>query len=94
MDERKMIALRIQCIGRVQGVFFRASTKEQAVEYELNGWERNGPDGSVSIHAEGEASAVNKLLIWCEKGPQLANVTKGKDQRVNFEGFDSFDVIR
>ncbi len=44
-----MIAFRIKVTGRVQGVFFRASTKEKAEELGINGWVRNEPDGSVLI---------------------------------------------
>ena len=62
--------------GRVQGVFFRASTGEKADELGLTGWVRNTRDGSVEAVFEGEEGAVDEMLAWCHKGPSLAKVTK------------------
>lgn len=62
--------------GRVQGVFFRASTGGKADELGLTGWVRNTPEGNVEAVFEGEEGAVNEMLAWCRKGPPLAKVTK------------------
>ena len=69
---------RVRCIahGRVQGVFFRASTMEKAREYGLTGWVRNNPDGTVEAVFEGDEEAIEKMLQWCREGPPLAHVTK------------------
>ena len=60
--------------GRVQGVFFRASTLERAQELGLRGWVRNRPDGAVEIVAEGSEAAVAGLIEWCHHGPPSARV--------------------
>lgn len=61
--------------GEVQGVFFRASTREKAQELGLTGWVRNLPTGSVEVVAEGDAGALSELLAWCHQGPELAEVS-------------------
>ncbi|MEL6556795.1 MAG: acylphosphatase [Bacteroidota bacterium] len=66
----------IHCFGLVQGVFYRASTKEQANRLGLKGWVKNLPDSSVLINVYGKSSAVNDLINWCKKGPFLAKVSK------------------
>ena len=62
--------------GRVQGVFFRAHTKEKAEELGLKGWVRNLPDGRVEAVFEGEKSKIEKMIEWCHIGPSLARVEK------------------
>jgi acylphosphatase len=62
--------------GRVQGVFFRASTGEKADELGLTGWVRNARDGDVEAVFEGEEGAVDEMLAWCHRGPPLAKVMK------------------
>jgi acylphosphatase len=65
------------CIrGRVQGVWYRASTEQQARELGLRGWVRNRRDGSVEAVAEGEDEAVEALVRWCHQGPPLARVSE------------------
>ncbi|HDP25429.1 MAG TPA: acylphosphatase [Deltaproteobacteria bacterium] len=60
--------------GRVQGVWFRASTQEKAIEHGVTGWVRNTSDGSVEAHVQGEDAAVEKLILWCHTGPSGARV--------------------
>lgn len=60
--------------GKVQGVFFRANTKEQAQKLGLCGWVQNEADGSVRIEAEGEEADLQQLVDWCKRGPRLAQV--------------------
>jgi acylphosphatase len=62
--------------GRVQGVFFRQSTKEMATQLGLSGWVRNQGDGSVALAAVGPRAAVEKLIDWSHKGPPSARVDK------------------
>jgi acylphosphatase len=62
--------------GRVQGVFYRARTKEKAIELELNGWVKNRIDGTVEIVAEGSKEDLERLVEWSQRGPKNANVTK------------------
>ncbi|HEX7628376.1 MAG TPA: acylphosphatase [Candidatus Methanoperedens sp.] len=61
--------------GKVQGVFFRSSTKEKAQVLGLKGWVRNLADGRVEAVFEGEEEAIEKMLEWCKSGPEYAKVT-------------------
>lgn len=65
---------RIIVDGRVQGVFYRHSTRQTARSLEISGWVKNLPDGSVEILADGPEHAVKKLIEWCHKGPPNAVV--------------------
>lgn len=69
-----MKAIRIVVSGRVQGVCYRASTREQAERLGVAGWVRNLPDGDVEVYAEGQRSALTELAKWCERGPDFAHV--------------------
>ena len=62
--------LKIQ--GRVQGVFYRQSTKDTAVRLGLTGWARNCPDGSVEVVFEGTREAMDAAIEWCRQGPAAA----------------------
>lgn len=69
-----MKARRFWVSGRVQGVFFRASTREEALRLGLAGWVRNRPDGSVEVLARGTPAALDGLAQWLVQGPPLARV--------------------
>ena len=60
--------------GRVQGVFYRGATEEQARARGVDGWVRNLRDGSVEAVFEGPAEAVEDLVRWCRLGPPAARV--------------------
>jgi acylphosphatase len=62
--------------GRVQGVFFRQSTRETALGLGLTGWTRNNPDGSVSVVFEGQKQRVDRAIAWCHQGPPSARVAE------------------
>ncbi len=66
---------RCRVTGRVQGVFFRASTREQARRLGLTGYARNLPDGSVEVLACGEPAALEALVAWLWQGPPQAAVS-------------------
>jgi acylphosphatase len=70
--DRRRVALRIK--GRVQGVFFRDSTRQQAVRLGITGWVRNIPGGDVEALAEGPAEALEAWVRWCHRGPPAAKV--------------------
>ena len=66
---------RLACVrGRVQGVWFRGSTQQEAQRLAIAGWVRNRPDGSVEAALEGSREAVEALLAWLRVGPRLAEV--------------------
>jgi acylphosphatase len=67
-------AMRFFVSGRVQGVFFRASTRNQAEKLGLRGWAVNLPDGRVEVLAVGAAAAVRQLGAWLQEGPPAAKV--------------------
>ena len=60
--------------GRVQGVFFRATCARLARDAGLGGYVRNLPDGRLEAAFEGEESAVDAIVGWCRRGPELASV--------------------
>jgi acylphosphatase len=68
----------IRCIvrGRVQGVWFRASTQQQAQQLAIRGWAKNLPDGAVEVAACGEGDALERLREWLWQGPELAQVSE------------------
>ena len=68
------IAVRVRVGGRVQGVFFRASTREVGARMGLRGWVRNRADGDVEAHIEGRPEAVEAMVEWCREGPPAARV--------------------
>lgn len=79
--------------GRVQGVYFRASTVQQARHLGLTGWVMNRRDGSVEVLAEGPFDKVEELLAWCGQGPPGARVERVELQRQDFRGeFGDFRV--
>ena len=71
-----MAAARFFVEGRVQGVFFRASARAQAVELGLRGYARNLHDGRVEVLAVGDVQAVERMAEWLKHGPEHARVDK------------------
>lgn len=69
-----IIARRCFVSGRVQGVFFRASTRERAQQLGCRGYARNLVDGRVEVLAVGEPAAVDALIEWLWRGPPAAQV--------------------
>lgn len=69
-----MKKVRCKVTGRVQGVWFRGSTRDQAVKLGVAGHARNCADGSVEVFACGEDVAVDELVAWLHMGPLLARV--------------------
>jgi acylphosphatase len=86
--------LTFHVFGRVQGVFFRQSTQQEAQRLGLRGYTRNEDDGSVTIEAEGTKEALDALEKWCHKGPPAARVDKVEVQAEAVQGYTSFKVQR
>jgi acylphosphatase len=74
MSDAKRLHVIVE--GRVQGVFFRAYTRDEAVRLGLSGWVRNRPNGSVEALVEGEKSAVEKMVQWFHQGSPNSVVEK------------------
>jgi acylphosphatase len=87
-----MIAYRIKVTGRVQGVFFRASTKEKADQIGIEGWVRNERDGSVLIEAEGEEEQMKQFVEWCRRGSSASQVDDVGVEEIDISGFTSFVI--
>lgn len=86
------IARHLRVTGRVQGVFYRAWTREEARELGLGGWVRNCSDGSVEAFLEGEPAAVEQLIDSMREGPPSTRVDDLTAKEVEPEGLDAFSV--
>jgi len=87
-----MVRVRAVVSGRVQGVWFRQSCREQAVAAGVAGWVRNRPDGRVEAELEGEQASVEVVLAWIEVGPALAVVTSVEVSDLTPSGETGFEV--
>ena len=83
---------RVVVHGRVQGVFFRDSTRQRADSAGVAGWVANRPDGTVEAVFEGEADAVDRLVEWMSDGPRGASVSRTEVNEEEPEGLSGFDV--
>ena len=80
--------------GRVQGVYFRASTQREARRLGLSGWVKNRPDGALEILAEGEETSIRELFGWAQKGPSAARVERVDSRWRSFTGdFADFRIV-
>jgi acylphosphatase len=87
-----MVARSVRVTGRVQGVFFRAWTCEQAQELHVTGWVRNCDDGSVEAHVEGDEGPVEGLIGKMHHGPPGAQVAGLQVSDASAEALSSFEV--
>lgn len=91
-DERKHYKIRIR--GKVQGVFFRATTNLKAQFLGINGYVMNLPDGSVYIEAEGTKKQLDNFMDWCKQGPSGARVAEVNVTEDNLVGYTHFETRR
>ncbi|HET9354951.1 MAG TPA: acylphosphatase [Sphingomicrobium sp.] len=87
-----MIARRVRITGHVQGVFFRAWTREQADRLGVTGWVRNCADGSVEAHVEGGETAVEQMIALLRVGPPAALVEGVDSVETEPNGSEGFAV--
>lgn len=84
--------------GRVQGVFYRQSTKDRAQALGLTGWVKNLPDGAVALEAVGPREAVDSLILWCWQGPPSAHVknvdVQWADDTADSTAHAGFHIVR
>ncbi len=90
MEKRRV---RVWIKGRVQGVFFRAFTKDAAIKEGVSGWVRNLRDGRVEAVFEGDGERVENMVAWCREGSPLSRVDHVETLEETYTGeFDHFDV--
>ncbi|MDP9072492.1 MAG: acylphosphatase [Actinomycetota bacterium] len=95
MDENGTVSTvrrRVLVDGRVQGVFFRDSCRDEAVRAGVAGWAANLADGRVEVVVEGEPEAVEGVVAWCRQGPPGARITDVQVTEQEPEGLSDFDV--
>ena len=80
--------------GKVQGVFYRQSTRELAMALNIKGQVRNKPDDTVEIIATGTAEQIEQLVKWCWSGPPKAQVTNIDVKDLPLQTFEKFAVVR
>ena len=80
--------------GTVQGVYYRANTRDAAREHGLDGWVRNLDDGRVEAVFEGAQEAVEELIEWCRTGSPAADVESVDVEYTDPEGLDGFEIRR
>ena len=88
MAVRRRLVVR----GRVQGVFFRDSTRRRAEQLGVSGWARNREDGAVEVVAEGEPDAVEQLVAYIRRGPGSAEVSEVEASEEEPEGLSGFET--
>lgn len=86
------ICMRCYVTGKVQGVWFRASTKEQADRLSITGFAKNLPDGRVEVLACGEKEKVAELVKWLQHGPELAHVTHLQCEEESWQAQEGFNT--
>ncbi|WP_293882102.1 acylphosphatase [Sphingobacterium sp. UBA1498] len=86
--------LNISIRGKVQGVFFRLTTKAVADQVGVRGIVVNLKDGSVYIEAEGDDFALDSLLEFCQEGPEGAIVESVEIEKGELKGFSNFEVVK
>ena len=86
--------LNIHIKGLVQGVWFRASTKETADRLGVKGIVKNLPDGSVYAEAEADEAVLAEFVRWCQEGPELARVKSVEQKAGDLKGYHDFRIER
>jgi acylphosphatase len=93
-DDPERERAHVHVSGRVQGVYFRARTRERAADHGVDGWVRNLADGRVEAVFEGPPAAVDVMVEWCHEGSPRARVEAVEATREPPEGLDGFEVRR
>ena len=88
-----MKRIRVIVSGMVQGVFFRAKTRNESIRNNVRGWVRNLPDGRVEAVFEGKADDVDRVVDWCRVGPSHASVEHVESFEEAYTGaFQAFEI--
>jgi acylphosphatase len=86
------ICVRCHVAGRVQGVFYRASTRHEAQQLGIKGYAKNLYDGRVEVVACGSVEAIETLQSWLSRGPADANVTGVSCEAINYHDYQDFTI--
>ncbi|MDE3213302.1 MAG: acylphosphatase [Bacteroidota bacterium] len=89
-----MKTIHIEIYGKVQGVYYRASAREIALNCRISGWIRNDYSGKVEALVTGSEADLEKFITWCWEGPSRASVEKVDTREVTLQHFDTFEVLR
>jgi len=93
LSEPLKVRAHVYVSGRVQGVFFRSETQDEALRHGLAGWVRNLPDGRVEAVFEGKKERVERLIEFCRRGPPGARIAKVEVVWENYKGeFHGFKI--
>ena len=82
----------VRVSGKVQGVYFRVSSQQKAIDYGLSGYARNLADGDVEVFLSGEQESVDKMLAWLKQGPEQAQVAKMQQKQVDWQEHSFFSI--
>jgi acylphosphatase len=86
--------LNITVKGKVQGVFYRASTKAVADQLGVKGFVKNEPNGDVFIAAEADKISLEMFLEWCQEGPEHAEVTSVESHEGELKNYRNFEIVK
>lgn len=86
--------INIKVRGKVQGVFFRASTKAVADQMGVKGLVKNEKDGSVYIEAEADVITLEMFIEWCNEGPEKAKVENVQVEDGEVKNYRNFEVVK
>ena len=90
----KMKHIKIKITGKVQGVFFRVSTKAVANQIGVKGLVKNEKDGSVYVEAEGDETTLSMFLEWCNEGPDKSIVENVVVEDGEVKNYRNFEVVK
>jgi len=89
-----MKCLKIKISGKVQGVWFRASTQRKANELNIKGIVRNLSSGEVYVEAEGDEKKIATFVKWCHQGSELSRVDQVVVSEMANQNFEDFKIVR
>ncbi|HHF7345717.1 TPA: acylphosphatase [Legionella feeleii] len=90
----EQFAMHCYVSGKVQGVWFRASTKSEADRLGLKGWVRNLSDGRVEVFACGNENQLELFYAWLQQGPRFADVSECTRENLPWEDHPAFEILR
>ncbi|HLD84343.1 MAG TPA: acylphosphatase [Coxiellaceae bacterium] len=88
----KYLCIQARVLGKVQGVFYRDSARKKAQSLGIVGWVKNDNDGSVSLHACGDAEKIKQFIEWLHQGPLLAKVSHVDWGQIPTETHEGFTI--